>query len=220
MNGRDCLQLTAFAMAGAPAGKPLAGIFPIVQTPFTDGDKLDAKTLERELRFLDKTGVHGVVWPQLASEYFDLPMAERLEGMEVVASVGRGLKPPVVLGVPGADIGTALQSTKHAEKLKPDAIIALPPRDTKDNQKIFGYYKAIGENSSRPLFVQSIGDMSVDFELEMARAIPTLRDVKDEAGQTLPRRSEYQSRGRDLLQGALTGAHGQTPPDELAPGPA
>jgi 4-hydroxy-tetrahydrodipicolinate synthase len=53
----------------------------------------------------------------------------------------------------------------------------------------------------------------------MAAAIPTLRYVKDEAGHTLSRLSEYRRRGAPI-QGAFTGAHGRTLLDEMARGSA
>lgn len=202
----------------AKEAKHLAGVFPIVQTPFTADNKLDEKTLASEIRFLDRTGVQGVVWPQLASEYFDLTLEERMAGMEVVASTGKSLKPAVVLGVQANDTATALRYTKHAESLAPDALIALPPREWKDKTKILEYYKAIGQNCSRPLFAQTIGDMSVDFVLQMVDQVPNLHFVKDEAGQTLPRISEFRRRDNPKLRGVFTGGHGKTLVDELARG--
>ncbi len=202
----------------AKEAKTLSGIFPIVQTPFTSGNKLDSATLGDEIRFLDRTGVHGVVWPQLASEYYELTMDERLAGMEVVASVGKPLRPAVVLGVQANDTETALKYTRHAEKLAPDALIALPPREWKDKEKILEYYKAIGQNSSRPLFAQTIGDMSVDYVLKMIDQTPNLHFIKDEAGRTLPRISEFRKSGNPRLRGVFTGGHGRTLIDELMRG--
>lgn len=213
------IALASGALAGKDQ-KPMAGIFPIVQTPFTSDNKLDTKTLAAEIRFLDKTGAHGVVWPQLASEYADLTMNERLAGMEAVAGAGKGLKPAVVLGVQANDAATALKYTKHAEKLAPDALIALPPREEKDKAKILAYYKTIGENCSRPLFAQTIGDMSVDFVIQMATEVPNLRYIKDEAGQTLPRVSEYRRKNSPHIHGVFTGGHGKTLLDEMARGSA
>ncbi|MFN7936241.1 MAG: dihydrodipicolinate synthase family protein [Bryobacteraceae bacterium] len=217
------LFLGSLAATFAPAlpakeAKPLAGVFPIVQTPFTTDNKLDLKTLGNEIRFLDRTGVQGVVWPQLASEYSELTMEERMAGMEAVASAGKSLKPAVVLGVQGPDIATALKYVKHAESLAPDALIALPPRDAKDKAKVLEYYKAIGENCNRPLFAQTIGDMSVDFVMEMIAAVPHLHFIKDEAGQTLPRISEFRRKANPGLRGVFTGGHGKTMMDELARG--
>ncbi|MBI3208517.1 MAG: dihydrodipicolinate synthase family protein [Candidatus Solibacter usitatus] len=214
------LAAASCASLFAKDGKPLAGVFPIVQTPFTNDDKLDTKTLGDEIRFLHRTGVQGVVWPQLASEYFDLTKEERFAGMEVVAGVGNSLKPAVVLGVQANDIAGALEYTKHAEKLAPDALIALPPRDWKDKSKISDYYKAISDNSARPLFVQAIGDMSVDFLYKMAERAPNLKYVKDEAGESLPRLSEFRRHGGDGIKGVFTGNHGKTFYDELARGSA
>jgi 4-hydroxy-tetrahydrodipicolinate synthase len=202
----------------AKEAKHLAGVFPIVQTPFTADNKLDGKTLAEEIRFLDRTGVQGVVWPQLASEYSELTMEERFAGMEVVASTGKNLKPAVVLGVQGPDIATALRYVKHAESLAPDALIALPPRDAKDKTKVLEYYKAIGQNCGRPLFAQTIGDMSVDFVMQMIAEVPNLHFIKDEAGQTLPRISEYRRKSTPRLRGVFTGGHGKTMLDELARG--
>ncbi len=85
---------------GAEAGpKPLRGIFPIAQTPFTGSDKLDVEALVKQLRFIDRGGVHGFVWPQLASEWSSLTEAERLQGAEALLSAGRKLRPAIVIGV-------------------------------------------------------------------------------------------------------------------------
>ena len=44
------------------------------------------------------------------------------------------------------------------------------------------YYKTIGKATDLPLFVQSTGDMSVDLVVRMFKEIPTMRVIKDEAG--------------------------------------
>ena len=41
--------------------KPLRGIFPIAQTPFTAGGKLDVDGLVEEVKFVDRGGVHGFI---------------------------------------------------------------------------------------------------------------------------------------------------------------
>ena len=96
--------------------KPLRGIFPIAQTPFTEADKLDLDALVEEVRFIDRGRVHGFVWPQLASEWSTLTEQERLEGMEAIASTAQGLRPAIVLGVQAPDVATAVKYAKHAER--------------------------------------------------------------------------------------------------------
>src|SRR5438094_805191 len=74
------------AAPAAPHSKPLRGIFPIAQSPFTDADKLDIDCLVEQARFLDRGRVHGCVWPQIASEWSTLSESERLAGAEALAA--------------------------------------------------------------------------------------------------------------------------------------
>jgi len=73
------------AAASGPGGKPLSGIFPIAQTPFTASGKLDLDTLAREVEFVNRAGAHGFVWPQMASEYTTLSESERMAGAEAMS---------------------------------------------------------------------------------------------------------------------------------------
>ncbi len=87
----------------------LEGIFPIMQTPFTDSGALDVETLAHEVQFLDRIGVQGMVWPQLASEFQLLSYDERLAGAEALVRANKILdaktRPAVVIGVQASDIG-------------------------------------------------------------------------------------------------------------------
>jgi 4-hydroxy-tetrahydrodipicolinate synthase len=208
--------LAAGAVVLRADGRVQRGVFPIVQSPFADSGRLDLETLAKEIRFLNDCGVHGVVWPQLASEWSELTPQERLEGASAVMAAAKGGRAAVVLGVQGPDVDSAVRYAKHADKLGPDAIIALPPRDAANLDRVAEYYAAIGQACSRPLFVQSIGDMSIDFVRRMARQIPTLRFVKDEAGHTVSRISEYRRVAPELA--IFTGAHGRTMIDEMERG--
>ena len=198
-------------------GPKLEGIFPIMQTPFTDSGALDIDTLVREAQWLQRIGVQGMTWPQLASEYATLTYDERISGAEAIVRTVRGLdsktRPRVVIGVQAPDAETAVKYAKHADKIGPDAIIAIPLGGGLDESKQMDYYAAIGASCSRPLIVQSIGNMSVDLVLRMAQKIPTLRYVKDEAGVTLPRLTEYHKRGQALH--VFSGKRGPTFIDEL-----
>src|SRR5258706_5523472 len=102
---RSFLQLVAggsLCLAAPPTNstaKQLRGVFPIAQTPFTDSDKLDIHSLAEQLRFIDRGGVHGFVWPQLASEWSSLTESERMAGAEALGAAVKKLRPALVLGV-------------------------------------------------------------------------------------------------------------------------
>ena len=210
----------SFGDTASAAGKSLKGIFPIVQTPYTDDDKVDFATLKKEIQFLDRAGVHGVVWPQLASQYFLLSFQERIRGAEVIVEAGRDLRPAIVIGVQASDPKTAVKHAKHAAKLKPDAIIALPTQrgGDLDLEEAKHYYASIAEACDLPFFVQTTGNMSVEFVIRMARDIPTIRFIKDEAGHTLSRITEFQENRGDLDLSVFTGGHGRTLIDEMMRG--
>jgi 4-hydroxy-tetrahydrodipicolinate synthase len=197
--------------------KPLRGIFPIAQTPFTESDKLDLDALMEEVRFIDRGRVHGFVWPQMASEWMTLTEAERLEGSEAIATTGKKLRPAIVIGVQGPDVGSAIKYAKHAERVGADAIISLPPSENSDPKTNLEYYKAVGGATQLPLFVQAVGNMSVDLLIELYKAIPTFRYVKDEAGNPLMSVKPLRERSADQLQ-VFSGNHGRDLIDEMRRG--
>jgi dihydrodipicolinate synthase/N-acetylneuraminate lyase len=197
--------------------KPLRGIFPIAQTPFADTGKLDLDGLAEEVKFIDRGGVHGFVWPQIASEWSTLTDRERLEGAETIVSVGKRLRPAIVIGVQGPDLATAVRYAQHAAKLGADAIISLPPAEQNDPKAILEYYKEVGRATELPLFLQAVGNVSVELILELYKAVPTLRFVKDEAGQPLQRIGPLRQKSGDQLK-VFSGSHGRTLIEEMRRG--
>jgi dihydrodipicolinate synthase/N-acetylneuraminate lyase len=163
-------------------------VFPIGQTPFTEDDKLDLDLLQAEVKFCNRYKVHGFAWPQIASGWTTLSEQERLSGAEAILSAGKGGGTALVIGVQtqGNDLAKAVAYAKHAAKNGADGVISLPPEGA-DDKAMIEYYKAIGAATELPLMVQSQGSMSVDLVVEMARQIPTMKAVKDEAGDPLVR---------------------------------
>jgi dihydrodipicolinate synthase/N-acetylneuraminate lyase len=197
--------------------KSLQGIFPIAQTPFTESNQLDLDSLVEEVRFIHRGGVHGFVWPQLASEWASLGDRERMEGAEAIAATGKKLGPAIVIGVQSPDIATSIKYARHAEKVGADAIISLPPDKQSDPTALLDYYKQVGASTELPLFVQAVGSMSVDLILSMYKAIPTFRYVKDEAGEPLMRLAPLREGSNGQLK-VFTGGHGKTLIDEMIRG--
>jgi len=183
------------AVGAAPtAGKVFNGLFPIASTPFTPDNKLDFECLNNEVKFCNRGGVPGLIWPQIASGWSTLSADERYAGAESLIAAGKGGKTAIVIGVQtqGKDLEGAVAYAKHAAAHGADAICSLPPDG--DNAAIMEFYKAIGAATDLPLFVQTIGDMPVDLVVEMYRSIPTIRVVKDEAGDPLKRVTELRAK--------------------------
>jgi dihydrodipicolinate synthase/N-acetylneuraminate lyase len=183
-----------FSVAASPAAKPFSGLFPIASSPFTQDDKLDFDCLNAEVKFCNRAGVPGLIWPQIASGWSTLSSAERFAGAESMIAAGKGGKTAIVIGVQtqGKDLPGAIAYARHAAKNGADAICSLPPEG--DNAAVAEFYKAIGSATELPLFVQTIGDMPVDLVVQMYEEIPTIQVVKDEAGDPLARVTELRAK--------------------------
>src|SRR5262249_44250187 len=174
----------------------------------------DYEDLEREVDFLDRCGVHGMVWPQLASEYGQLTREERLRGMEVIAEAAKGKRPAVVLGVQGPDKTTALAYLEKAESLTPDALIAIPPSEAKSLNDFQDYYRALARATSRPLFIQTSGGAKgvvpeIGFLVDLAKEFPHCGYIKEEYAPVIERMQAL-SRHRPTIHSIFSGAAGKS----------
>lgn len=212
--GAGALGMTLARAAGA---KAMRGIFVIASTPFTDSDKMDVDTLVEELKFVDRGGVHGFVWPQLGSEWSVLTERERLEGAEAIVAAGKRLRPTVLIGVQAPTTAAAVSYAKNAAKVGADGIISLPPADTSDPHTILEYYKAVGGATDLPLFVQAVGNMNAELLLEIYKAVPTMRYVKYEGKQQLVAIGTLRRESSDQIK-VFTGDHGRILIDDMIRG--
>jgi 4-hydroxy-tetrahydrodipicolinate synthase len=209
---RSFLLAPLLAAAGP---RRFRGIFPIVQTPFKEDGQLDTATLAKEVSFLIRCGVQGMAWPQLASEFWSLTFEERLRGAEALLGAGRGKGVKLVIGVQTDRIEDSVRLAEHAAGLGADALISLPIEGIPMQR----FFARIAEAApGLPLILQAVGKITVDEVITLARQVPALTMVKDEAGVTLPRLSEFKRKGPELA--VFTGAHGRTLIDELLRGAA
>ncbi len=195
------------------AEKTIRGVFPIMATPFTADKAVDYDDLVKEVEFLDRCGVHGMVWPQLASEYWLLTREERMRGMEALAQAARDRRPALVLGVQGPNTDAMLEYARHAEKLAPDAMIAIPPLEAKTLDDFRNYYRALARITKRPIFVQTSGGAKgiqpdIDALVELAREFPNCAYIKEEYPPVIERMKQLAAR-RPPIRGVFSGNHGR-----------
>ena len=188
------------AMLKTPSGKPLRGLYPIVETPFTPDNRLDTDLLANEVRFINRGRVNGMIWPVFASSWSTLSDAERIEGAEAMLAAGKGGKSAIAIAVQNTawDIPTSIRYAKHAAAHGADAIVAIPPNNgwNVPDQQILDYYQRIAAATELPLIVQTRGTMSTDLMIEMFKQIPNMKATKDEVGNPLERISVLR-RGTD-----------------------
>ena len=132
----------------------LAGIFQILQTPFTDGGDFDWPSFARQIEFSIACGVHGLVTPALASEFFTLSDSERKQVVEFAGEQIAG-RVPYVVSVQGLNLRLALEFADHACEHGATALMAMPPYLRKaPKPAVQAYYRQLAD-FERPLIIQN-----------------------------------------------------------------
>ncbi|MFV0337264.1 MAG: dihydrodipicolinate synthase family protein [Chthoniobacterales bacterium] len=133
--------------------KTISGVLPVVQLPFKEDFSIDEAILQKEVDWLYESGVQGLV-VGMVSEVQRLNDAERdaLHAMLVRMSAGRG---PVVGSVGDESMCQALRHARAAEDAGADALMAIPPSQTRCGpEEQFRYFAALIEGTKIPIVVQ------------------------------------------------------------------
>jgi len=210
------------ALVVPPAQKAFHGIFAILQTPFNLDDEVDWDDLDREVGFCMRCGAHGLVWPQLAAEFYLLTEEERMRGAEVIIRKAAGGKSAVVIGVQAPIQQTAIKLARHAESKGADAVIALPPYlGHASLDTALEYYRGLARAVKIPIFIQNSGGawgptLPASTVIQLAKEFPTLGYIKEEVEPVAHRADEYAGSG--VMSGIFSGSAGKYLLNEMAHG--
>ncbi len=216
-------QAASASPTAAPADekKDFHGIFAILETPFAPSNAIDEEDLAHEVDFCVRCGAHGLVWPQLAAEFFLLSEEERMRGAEVIIQAAAGRR-PVVIGVQEPYKGVAIKLARHAEEKGANAIIAIPPFVGGSGLDVAAdYYRSLAQAVRLPVFVQNSGGswgpaMSTEFVIRQAREFPQLGYVKEEVSPVPHRLEAYVKSG--AMTGIFSGSAGKNLLNEMSRG--
>jgi 4-hydroxy-tetrahydrodipicolinate synthase len=194
--------------------KRFAGIFPILQTPFDDNGAVDLQSLRSEIEFCLRAGVHGLVIPANASEFFTLSDAERFQLAEVTLAEVRG-RVPVVITCNGVSPQAAVAFTRHAVANAADGIMVLPPYVRRPNEAgVLAYYDAVAAAADgRPLIIQNADPplgtpLSIPSLARLIERTPNVRYVKEEVMPGGHRMTSLIRAAGERLEGVFGGLNG------------
>lgn len=133
--------------------RPIAGVLPILHTPFDQDDEIDRECLKREIDWAFDVGADGVC-TAMVSEILrltaDEPMA--LNGMVAEMAGGRGA---VVASVGAESTKQAATFARSAVESGCDAIMAIPPVTTRlAEAALWKYFDVLAREVDVPLVVQ------------------------------------------------------------------
>jgi len=133
--------------------KPLAGVLPIVHTPFLADDSIDVASLRREIDWALGVGAEGLC-TGMVTELLRLTFRERLELTTAIAEINAG-RGAVVAGVGAESTKQALEYARAAQMAGCDALMAIPPVSTVlPGDQLLEYFATLAESVELPLIVQ------------------------------------------------------------------
>jgi 4-hydroxy-tetrahydrodipicolinate synthase len=202
----------------------IAGVFPVLPTPFTPDGPPDVAAFLRLADFALEAGVDGVVFPGMASEVETLSAEERAM---MVATLGRHLgdRTTFVVGASHADPAqSAARAREGQEAGAVAAMIMAPPGCGQDVAQHIAFYRAVAaaapgvvimlQNAPAP----NGAGLPPEKVAAIAAEVPAIRYVKEETlpcGQHVTR---ILAAAQGRLDGVMGGAGARFIMDELARG--
>jgi 4-hydroxy-tetrahydrodipicolinate synthase len=192
----------------------LRGILPVTATAFTADGALDEAGCRAVVRYNLTVGVHGIVALGHASEFASLSDRERERVIDLTIDEVGG-RVPVIIGTAGTSTEVAVSFARYARDAGADALMVMPPYVTKaGGEALVAYYAAIARAVETPIVVQNaqgpVGTpMSAALLTRLAREIPTIRYIKEEAAASTHTISAVLRDAGGDLDGLLGGESGK-----------
>ncbi|MBM3458815.1 MAG: dihydrodipicolinate synthase family protein, partial [Armatimonadetes bacterium] len=178
----------------------MAGVFPILVTPFDTQGRVDEESLRRLVEFNVEAGVHGL-GIALGSEVLRLSEAERVQVTRIVVDQVRQRVPVVVnTGAQGTDL--AVLYSRTAEENGADALMVMPPTAIPCGPaEVREYFRAISDAVRIPIFIQDTPTTPVSggLSLQIAGESEQVRYVKVESAPPAQKVAEAVAQAGDLL---------------------
>ena len=131
----------------------IAGILPVVHTPFLDDDKIDNASLRRQIDWAFQQGANGYC-TGMVSELLRLTARERIDLTQELAKLkqDRGV---FVASIGAESTRQAVQFAHEAEQAAADAVMAIPPISTRlPDDQLLEYFSTLAEKVDLPMIVQ------------------------------------------------------------------
>jgi len=201
----------------------LAGLIPILATPFADDGSLDLASLRRLTQFCLDSGVDGVAVNGNASEAFAITAGERRTILREVREVVGG-RVPIVVGVNATSTATAIETATDLVDHGASALMVLPPYLVKPSPgQLVEYYEAVASAAGGiDIMIQDApGPTGVQFPVDTIVAlsrIDGISSVKVEAPPTAEKIAAVADACGSAAFAVLGGNNAQLCLDEYASG--
>jgi len=129
------------------------GVYPVIQMPLDDNEKIDPVVLAKEIDWLLTSGSVGIVLA-MVSEVLRFSHDERRSQWQLTLKLLDG-RAPLVASVGAESTAIAVQLAKFAELDGASALMATPPTSfPATDDEIYNYYRSIIDSVKIPVIVQ------------------------------------------------------------------
>jgi 4-hydroxy-tetrahydrodipicolinate synthase len=169
----------------------LAGVIPILATPFHDDESLDTDSLGRLIEFAAQLGVNGVTLLGVLGEANRLTAAERSTLIRTAVKAAGRL--PVIAGCSHTGTAATIALCREAADLGAAAAMIAPSREPVPNDEVvFDYFARVAAGAALPIVLQDHPastevHMRADLILRIALRIPSVICIKAEAVPSPPK---------------------------------
>lgn len=161
---------------------PLAGVVPIINTPFTDSNELDLDSLGRLVDQGIRDGIVGCIVPAFASEVMKLTDPERKKLAREVITCARG-RIKVFVGATDPSPARARRFAEEGLAAGADGILcSVPSEISNDKARAKAYFCEVARAQMPVFMIQDLSwsgyGMSLDTIIEMWEEIESFRCLK------------------------------------------
>ena len=197
----------------------LRGIFQIVHTAFFENGEIDYDSIARQVEFCRTGGVHGLVMPANASEFFTLTDDERFRLVENLCTRADPAM-PVVVGVQAPTTKAAVTFAEHARQHGAAAVMAMPPYLRKAGGSVLKeYYRQIADVGLDVIIQNAPGPIGTPLAPSLVQELlsehSNVSYLKEEVPPILQRISFAVENGGEHCRGVFGGANGLVIVEEL-----
>ena len=152
-------------------GTALAGVLPVLSTPFTADDEIDEEVVAGEVDWLIGCGADGIT-VAMVSEVLRLSDIERRDLTCMVVAAAGG-KVPVVCSVGAESTRASVALAEHAQQAGAAAVMAIPPALVPlPDSEVRAFYEAVLAGVDLPVVVQDAsGYLGQPLSIELCAAL-------------------------------------------------
>ena len=214
-------------MSAAPStsAPDLTGVFPVLPTPFDREGRPDEAGLRRLVRYLLACGVDGITYPGVASEVGQLTPDERRTLTAAVLDEVAG-RVPVIAGASSTQAEATIALAREACAGGACALMVAVPADRPRTEDQIAFFAEVSRAvPDAVIMLQNVpppagAGLEASAVLQVLRAVPAVRYVKEETLPSGQRLSEVRAQAPASLLGVFGGAGGRYITDELRRGAA